>query len=82
ANVAKLVEVGAVGINFEDQVVGGVGLYPAERQAARIRAIRAMSEGKGIPFFINARTDLFPAALDRLVHQTGMFGKIALGQEE
>ncbi|MBY5355687.1 isocitrate lyase/phosphoenolpyruvate mutase family protein [Rhizobium leguminosarum] len=61
ANVAKLVDVGAVGINFEDQVIGGDRLYPAEKQAARIRAIRAMAEGKGIPFFINARTDLFLA---------------------
>ncbi|QIO58894.1 isocitrate lyase/PEP mutase family protein [Rhizobium leguminosarum] len=68
ANVAKLVEVGAVGINFEDQVVGGGGLYPAERQAARIRAIRAMAEGKGIAFFINARTDLFLAESDLSKH--------------
>ncbi|MGO6683023.1 isocitrate lyase/PEP mutase family protein [Rhizobium leguminosarum] len=68
ANVAKLVEVGAVGINFEDQVVGSGGLYPAERQAARIRAIRAMAEGKGIPFFINARTDLFLAESDLSKH--------------
>ncbi|MGR4845361.1 isocitrate lyase/phosphoenolpyruvate mutase family protein [Rhizobium laguerreae] len=68
ANVAKLVEVGAVGINFEDQVIGGGGLYPAERQVARIRAIRAMAEGKGIPFFINARTDLFLAESDLSKH--------------
>ncbi|MGR9502150.1 isocitrate lyase/PEP mutase family protein [Rhizobium leguminosarum] len=68
ANVAKLVEVGAVGINFEDQVVGGGELYPAERQAARIRAIRAMAEGKGIAFFINARTDLFLAESDLSKH--------------
>lgn len=68
ANVAKLVDVGAVGINFEDQVIGGGGLYPAKRQAARIRAIRAMAEGKGIPFFINARTDLFLAESDLSKH--------------
>ncbi|MGO6818176.1 isocitrate lyase/phosphoenolpyruvate mutase family protein [Rhizobium leguminosarum] len=68
ANVAKLVEVGAIGINFEDQVVGGGGLYPAARQAARIRAIRAMAQGKGIPFFINARTDLFLAESDLSKH--------------
>ncbi|MEI1247173.1 isocitrate lyase/PEP mutase family protein [Rhizobium aouanii] len=68
ANVAKLVEAGAVGINFEDQVVGGGGLYPIERQAARISAIRAMAEGKGVPFFINARTDLFLAESDLSKH--------------
>ncbi|MBY3225332.1 isocitrate lyase/PEP mutase family protein [Rhizobium laguerreae] len=68
ANVAKLVEAGAIGINFEDQVLGGNGLYPIERQAARISAIRAMAEGKGIPFFINARTDLFLAESDLSKH--------------
>ncbi|MBY3062308.1 isocitrate lyase/phosphoenolpyruvate mutase family protein [Rhizobium laguerreae] len=68
ANVAKLVEAGAVGINFEDQVLGGNGLYPIERQADRISAIRAMAEGKGIPFFINARTDLFLAESDLSKH--------------
>ncbi|EJC69178.1 PEP phosphonomutase-like enzyme [Rhizobium leguminosarum bv. viciae WSM1455] len=68
SNVAKLVEVGAIGINFEDQVVGGDGLYPVERQAARIRAIREMAEGKNIPFFINARTDLFLAESDLSKH--------------
>ncbi|MBY5612576.1 isocitrate lyase/phosphoenolpyruvate mutase family protein [Rhizobium leguminosarum] len=68
ANVAKLVEVGAIGINFEDQVLGGDGLYPIERQAARIRAIREMAERKNIPFFINARTDLFLAESDLSKH--------------
>ncbi|QPB20029.1 MULTISPECIES: isocitrate lyase/PEP mutase family protein [Rhizobium] len=59
ANAARLIDAGAVGINFEDQVVGGSGLHPIDKQAARIRAIREMAEAKGIPFFINARTDLF-----------------------
>ncbi|MBX4932754.1 isocitrate lyase/PEP mutase family protein [Rhizobium bangladeshense] len=68
ANVAKLMEVGAVGINFEDRVVSGEGLYPIESQAARIRAIRAMADRKGMPFFINARTDLFLAESDLSKH--------------
>ncbi len=59
ANVAKLIEAGAVGINFEDQRVGETGLHPIEAQAARIRAIREMVKARGIDFFINARTDLF-----------------------
>ena len=29
-NVARIVAAGAVGINFEDQIVGGTGLYPIE----------------------------------------------------
>ncbi|MBB5665493.1 2-methylisocitrate lyase-like PEP mutase family enzyme [Rhizobium leguminosarum] len=68
ANVARLVDVGAIGINFEDRVVAGEGLYPVESQAARIRAIRAMADGKDIPFFINARTDLFLAEGDLAKH--------------
>ena len=59
ANVAKLIEAGAIGINFEDQRVGEAGLHPIEAQAARIRAIREMAKARGINFFINARTDLF-----------------------
>ncbi len=35
ANVARLIEAGAVGINFEDQVIGGSGLHDVEAQAAR-----------------------------------------------
>ncbi|MEA3039616.1 MAG: hypothetical protein QOE79_2129 [Sphingomonadales bacterium] len=56
ANMARLQATGAVGCNFEDQVVGGSGLHPAETQATRIRAAR---EAVGADFFINARTDLF-----------------------
>jgi len=63
ANVARLKETGAVGCNFEDQVVGGEGLHPIELQAARIRAIRS---AVGPDFFINARTDLYlKAGLDK-----------------
>jgi len=56
ANVARLAETGAVGCNFEDQVVGGEGLYPIEVQAERIAAVRG---AVGSDFFINCRTDLF-----------------------
>jgi 2-methylisocitrate lyase-like PEP mutase family enzyme len=56
ANVARLKSTGAVGCNFEDQVIGGEGLHPLDRQCRRIRAIR---DAVGLEFFINARTDLF-----------------------
>lgn len=59
ANVAEVIDAGAIGINFEDQVVGRGGLHPTDRQVARIRAIRDMAERQGVPLFINARTDLF-----------------------
>ncbi|MCV9962477.1 isocitrate lyase/phosphoenolpyruvate mutase family protein [Pararhizobium sp. BT-229] len=67
-NVARVVDAGAVGINFEDQVVGGSGLYALEAQAARIKAIRAMADARGVPFFINARTDLFLKVSDPARH--------------
>jgi 2-methylisocitrate lyase-like PEP mutase family enzyme len=56
ANVARLKETGAVGCNFEDQVIGGEGLYPLDLQVRRIAAIR---RAVGDDFYINARTDLF-----------------------
>jgi 2-methylisocitrate lyase-like PEP mutase family enzyme len=59
ANIARLLETGIVGINFEDRVVKGSGLYDADRQAGRIAAIRRAADANGIPLFINARTDLF-----------------------
>jgi len=55
-NVARLKATGAVGCNFEDQVIGGEGLYALDLQVKRIEAIRAAVGGD---FFINARTDLF-----------------------
>lgn len=58
-NIARLIGTGAVGLNFEDQIVGGDGLYPIEVQAKRIAAVRAAAEAAGVPLFINARTDLF-----------------------
>ncbi|CCM74192.1 isocitrate lyase/PEP mutase family protein [Rhizobium mesoamericanum] len=59
ANVEVLIDAGATGINFEDQVVGGDGLHSVEKQVARIRAIREAADRRGIALFINARTDLF-----------------------
>lgn len=58
-NVARLVEQGVVGLNFEDQVVGGDGLYAISDQAIRIGAVRAAAERAGVALFVNARTDLF-----------------------
>ncbi|MBV9240204.1 MAG: isocitrate lyase/phosphoenolpyruvate mutase family protein, partial [Xanthobacteraceae bacterium] len=59
ANIAKLLGLGIIGINFEDRVVKGKGLYDIDRQAKRIATIRQAAEQKGIPLFINARTDVF-----------------------
>lgn len=56
ANAERLKETGAVGCNFEDQVIGGEGLHPLDLQVKRIAAIR---HAIGDDFYINARTDLF-----------------------
>jgi len=56
ANMRRLAATGAIGCNFEDQVVGGEGLHAIDAQAARLRAAR---EATGEDFFINARTDIF-----------------------
>jgi len=58
-NIAKVIGAGAIGINFEDRVVGGEGLHSVEDQSARVRAIREAADNASIPLFINARTDVF-----------------------
>ena len=73
-NIARIIATGAVGVNFEDQKIGGEGLYPEAKQADRISAARAAAENAGLPFFINARTDLFlkepdPANHPRLMEE-------------
>lgn len=58
-NVIGLLDLGIVGINFEDRLVRGGGLVDIERQSARIAAIRKTADNAGLDLFINARTDLF-----------------------
>jgi 2-methylisocitrate lyase-like PEP mutase family enzyme len=70
-NIARLAEVGVVGCNFEDQVVGGEGLHPISVQAERIAAARQTA---GPDFFINVRTDLFLKAPQE-THDEAMLDK-------
>jgi 2-methylisocitrate lyase-like PEP mutase family enzyme len=77
ANGRRLVETGAIGCNFEDQVVGTDRIHDTGDQATRIRSLR---DGVGVSFFINARTDLFlkvkaDAHDDALVEQAIERGK-------
>ena len=58
-NVRNLIAVGAIGINFEDQIVGGTGLHDIQSQIARIKAVRLAAKLDSVPLFLNARTDLF-----------------------
>jgi 2-methylisocitrate lyase-like PEP mutase family enzyme len=67
-NIGKVIDAGVVGINFEDQVLATGGLYSIEEQAERIRAVRSAADAKGIPLWINARTDLFIQESDQEKH--------------
>ncbi|MFD1884908.1 isocitrate lyase/PEP mutase family protein [Paenibacillus wenxiniae] len=58
-HVAQIMQQGAVGINLEDQLPQGNGLYSIQQQQARIRAAREAADEAAIPLFINARTDIF-----------------------
>lgn len=57
--VRLAIEAGAVGFNFEDQIVGGEGLHPIDVQVRRIEAAVAAVRASGIDAYVNARTDLF-----------------------
>ena len=46
-NIARLLDLGVIGINFEDRVVKGSGLYDVDRQARRITAIPQGSGAEG-----------------------------------
>ncbi|MCY1249059.1 Phosphoenolpyruvate phosphomutase [compost metagenome] len=43
-------------------------MHAVEKQTARIRAIREVADRRGVPLFINARTDLFLQESDAARH--------------
>lgn len=57
--VRGAIAAGAVGMNFEDSVSAVAPLLPVDAQCERIRAMRAAGDELGIPFVINARTDVY-----------------------
>ena len=58
-NISRLLDTGAVGINFEDSWDDSAHLRPIPEQVERIQAVRAVAEKRGIPLVINARADSF-----------------------
>src|SRR3954447_19390153 len=58
-NIARLLDLGVIGINFEDRVVKGSGLYDIRPQAERITAVRHTARVKDVELFISARRYLF-----------------------
>jgi 2-methylisocitrate lyase-like PEP mutase family enzyme len=67
-NVTQAMKMGAIGINFEDQMIGGKGLHSQDDQVKRIKAARQAAEDFGVDLFINARTDLFLKEANREWH--------------
>jgi 2-methylisocitrate lyase-like PEP mutase family enzyme len=60
--VRGAIEVGAVGMNLEDgrhDAGSTEPLFSTEEAAERVAAARAAADGAGIPFVLNARTDVF-----------------------
>lgn len=61
ATVAAILDIGAVGVNLEDNAhrTGAAPLYSTAEQVARLRAARDVAEQRRIHLVINARTDAF-----------------------
>lgn len=57
--VRRVIEAGAAGINFEDQIIGENSLYSINEQCDRIKAVQEIAQSLAVPIFINARTDIF-----------------------
>ena len=68
ANVARIVAAGAIGINFEDGVIGSEAVHDIDPHCRRIEAIRKHAGRTGIDLFVNARTDLFLREQERTRH--------------
>jgi len=59
-NVGTLMDAGAIGVNVEDGIDPATGsLRPPAILAERIAVIRKMAHSRGVPLFINARTDVY-----------------------
>lgn len=80
-NIRRVIATGIIGINFEDQAIGGSGLHPVSQQAARIAAIRAAAVAEGVNLFINARTDIWlDAGTTTIAHRDRLTEGVARGK--
>lgn len=59
ATIAAAIDAGAIGCNLEDSFPADGSLRPIAAAAARIAQGRAAADRSGVPFFINARCDVF-----------------------
>lgn len=58
-NISRLLDTGAVGLNFEDSFDDSAHLRPIPEQVERIKAVREVAKQRGIHLVINARADSF-----------------------
>jgi 2-methylisocitrate lyase-like PEP mutase family enzyme len=70
-NIEAVIAAGAIGVNFEDQAIGGSGLHPIAAQAARVALVREVADKACPGFVINARCDVFLQS-DRATHASHM----------
>jgi len=59
SSIALAIDVGAVGCNLEDSMPANGRLRSPDDQTVRIRSARRAADAARVPFFINARTDVF-----------------------
>jgi len=79
-NAAALIDAGAIGVNIEDGIDPTTqALRPARETVERIVAIRTAAHARGVPLFVNARTDVYflPAQ-----HADRSFGEAARRLEQ
>jgi 2-methylisocitrate lyase-like PEP mutase family enzyme len=74
ATVSAAISAGAIGFNFEDQVVGTSNLHDVTVQAKRVAAAVAAATSTDVKAFVNARTDLFLKAA-RDTHDDALVAK-------
>ena len=67
-NLTRLLQLGVVGVNFEDQNMTAGGMYDIDIQVERISTLRRVSSDLDLPLFINARTDLFLREKEKTRH--------------
>ncbi len=70
--VERMLEAGAVGLNYEDSDHSTGGLRDATEQADRIAAIKAAGKESGVDIVVNARTDTFLRGQDAAAFEAGL----------
>ena len=80
--VTAAIEAGAIGMNLEDLTEDEKSLFELPLQLEKIRAIRETAATMGVPFVLNARTDIYLATIgpaetrfDRTVERLRAYAK-------